>query len=538
LELTAERRSTLGESLRVSNFELMRMGTDLGEGMAWEGADRIRDLLAQLQAAQLEGHALPQTPMPQGLAAELRPYQHQGLNWLQFLRRHHLGGILADDMGLGKTLQTLAHILAEKEAGKLIDPVLIVCPVSVLGNWRREAQRFAPSLRVQVVHGLDRHVIDTDAKDLDIVVAPYSLLQRDRERWLKRKWSVLVLDEAQHIKNASTQAAKVVQDIKAAQRLCLTGTPLENHLGELWSLFHFVMPGFLGSASQFKSNFRTPIEMRADLEQLDRLRRRITPFILRRTKAAVAIELPPKVETIQPIALSGKQADLYETIRLSTEQSVRDALAEKGLARSQIQVLDALLKLRQVCCDPRLVPSQRGKSIAESAKLERLMDLLPELIEEGRKVLLFSQFTSMLSLIEEALAKQGGIRWVKLTGESKNREAIIEQFTSGEVPLFLISLKAGGTGLNLQAADTVIHYDPWWNPAVENQATDRAHRIGQTQQVMVYKLVAEGTIEERMLALQARKAELADGVLSGSHERKEAMFTESDLQELLRPLDA
>jgi SNF2 family DNA or RNA helicase len=344
-----------------------------------------------------------------------------------------------------------------------------------------------------------------------------------------------VLDEAQHIKNTATQSAQVAHDIRAGQRLCLTGTPLENHLGELWSLFHFIMPGFLGAASQFKSNFRTPIEQHGDTHQLARLRKRVTPFILRRNKREVALELPDKIVSVQSVNLVGKQADLYETIRLATEQSVRDALAEKGLARSHIQVLDALLKLRQVCCDPRLVPTQRGKPVTQSAKLERLMELLPELVAEGRRVLLFSQFTSMLSLIEEELVK-AKLTWVKLTGQSKDRDEIIDRFTSGEVPIFLISLKAGGVGLNLQQADTVIHYDPWWNPAVENQATDRAHRLGQTQQVMVYKLVAEGTIEERMLALQARKAELADGILSGAAARKEALFTEGDLNELLMPL--
>ncbi|MGH8804279.1 MAG: DEAD/DEAH box helicase, partial [Polaromonas sp.] len=285
----------------------------------------------------------------------------------------------------------------------------------------------------------------------------------------------------------------------------------------------------------FKELFRTPIEKHGDSQRLDQLRRRVTPFMLRRTKREVATELPDKIEAVSSIELSGKQADLYETIRLSTEKAVQEALANKGLAKSQIQILDALLKLRQVCCDPRLLPLASAKKIQQSAKLEHLMELLPEMLAEGRRVLLFSQFTTMLTLIEDEL-KARAIPWVKLTGQSQKRDALIERFTSGEVPLFLISLKAGGVGLNLPQADTVIHYDPWWNPAVENQATDRAHRIGQKNQVFVYKLVAQGTIEERILALQERKAALAESMYSGSQARKQPLFTESDVAELLKPL--
>jgi SNF2 family DNA or RNA helicase len=310
---------------------------------------------------------------------------------------------------------------------------------------------------------------------------------------------------------------------------------MENHLGELWSLFHFLMPGFLGSQARFTTLFRTPIEKQGDPERLHQLRARITPFMLRRTKALVAKELPPKVETVMPVELSGKQADLYETIRLGMEKTVREALSRQGLAKSQIMILDALLKLRQVCCDPRLVPLAAAAKVKTSAKLEQLMTLLPEMLAEGRRILLFSQFTSMLTLIEAELKKRQ-IPWVKLTGQSQKRDALIEQFTSGQVPLFLISLKAGGVGLNLPQADTVIHYDPWWNPAAETQATDRAHRIGQTQSVWVLKLVAQGTIEERILALQERKAALAEGMYSGSVARKAPLFTEGDLAELLKPL--
>jgi SNF2 family DNA or RNA helicase len=310
---------------------------------------------------------------------------------------------------------------------------------------------------------------------------------------------------------------------------------MENNLGEIWRLFHFLMPGFLGSQKRFTELFRKPIEKQGDPEAMFQLRARVTPFMLRRTKALVADELPPKVETIMRVELSGKQADLYETIRLGMEKTVREALDSKGLAKSQITILDALLKLRQVCCDPHLVKLTAAKKVTTSAKLEQLMEMLPEMLAEGRRILLFSQFTTMLSLIEDELVKRK-IKWVKLTGQSQKRDELIDQFTSGEVPLFLISLKAGGTGLNLPQADTVIHYDPWWNPAVENQATDRAHRIGQTKSVWVVKLVAQGTIEERILALQERKAALAESMYSGSVGRKQPLFSESDLQELLKPL--
>jgi superfamily II DNA or RNA helicase len=532
LELVGDRAHDFsGASLKLSRLDALRTSAALGEGAQWAGAQVLQGLVQQLTGQQ----QLPEVPVPETLCASLRPYQQQGLNWLQFLRQHGLSGILADDMGLGKTLQTLAHVLVEKEAGRLTQPALIVAPVSLMGNWRREAERFTPGLRTLVLHGKERHESAGEMGTHDLVIAPYSLLQRDRDRWLEQPWHLVVLDEAQNIKNASTHAAQVVGELQTRHRLCLSGTPMENHLGELWSLFHFLMPGFLGSQARFKQLFRNPIEKLGDAERLDQLRRRITPFMLRRTKRAVATELPDKIEAISSVELSGKQADLYETIRLSTEKAVRDALANKGLAKSQIQILDALLKLRQVCCDPRLLPLASVRKIKQSAKLEHLMTLLPEMLAEGRRVLLFSSFTSMLALIEEEL-KARGLAWAKLTGQSQKRDAIIERFTSGAVPLFLISLKAGGVGLNLPQADTVIHYDPWWNPAAENQATDRAHRIGQKNQVFVYKLVAQGTIEERILALQERKAALAESMYSGALARKQPLFTESDVAELLRPL--
>jgi SNF2 family DNA or RNA helicase len=522
-----------GDSLKLSRLDAMRTTAALGEGAVWQGAQQLFEMVQRLQ-----GRAeLPDVLVPQSVNASLRPYQQQGVNWLQFLREYGLAGILADDMGLGKTLQTLVHIQIEKDAGRLTHPALIIAPVSLMGNWQREAERFCPGLRSLVLHGKERHGVAGNMLDHDIVIAPYSLLHRDRERWLNAQWHLVVLDEAQNIKNASTHAAQVASELKSKHRLCLSGTPMENHLGEIWSLFHFLMPGFLGSQKRFAELFRTPIEKQGDAEALQQLRARVTPFMLRRTKALVAHELPPKVETVMRVELSGKQADLYETIRLGMEKTVREALDAKGLAKSQITILDALLKLRQVCCDPHLLKLDAAKKVKASAKLEQLMEMLPEMLSEGRRILLFSQFTSMLSLIEAELKKRN-IPWIKLTGQSQKRDALIEQFTSGQVPLFLISLKAGGVGLNLPQADTVIHYDPWWNPAVEAQATGRAHRIGQSNSVWVVKLVAQGTIEERIVALQERKALLAESMYSGSVGRKQPLFSESDLAELLKPLSA
>ena len=534
LELVGDRdHDFTAESLKLSRLDAMRTTASLGEGAVWEGAQALRDMVQQI-TGQTE---LPEIALPASVQASLRPYQQQGVNWLQFMRRHGLNAILADDMGLGKTLQTLVHIQLEKDAGRLTHPALIIAPVSLMGNWQREAARFCPQLRALVLHGKDRHEVADTMSEHDIVIAPYSLLQRDRERWLQAQWHLVVLDEAQNIKNASTHAAQVVSQLQTRHRLCLSGTPMENHLGELWSLFHFLMPGFLGSQKRFTELFRHPIEKQGDPERLSQLRARVTPFMLRRTKSLVANELPPKIETVMRVELAGKQADLYETIRLGMEKSVREALNTKGLAKSQITILDALLKLRQVCCDPQLLKLDAAKKVKTSAKLEQLMEMLPEMLAEGRRILLFSQFTSMLSLIEAELKKRK-IAWVKLTGQSQKRDELIDQFTSGAVPLFLISLKAGGVGLNLPQADTVIHYDPWWNPAVETQATDRAHRIGQTQSVWVVKLVAQGTIEERILALQERKAALADSMYSGATARKQPLFTEGDLAELLKPLSA
>jgi SNF2 family DNA or RNA helicase len=365
----------------------------------------------------------------------------------------------------------------------------------------------------------------------------YPLLARDRDALIERDWHLVIFDEAQFLKNAKTQTHAAAAALRARHRLALTGTPIENNLGELWAHFNLLLPGFLGDAAQFARAWRTPIEKRGDQDRLTRLTRRVRPFILRRTRAEVLDDLPEKTEIVRHVELEGAQRDLYESLRIALDGKLRRAIAAKGIAGSQIMILDALLKLRQACCDPRLVKAEAAKAAHDaSAKLDALREMLIELRAEGKRALLFSQFTSMLDLIEPELPALG-VRHVRLTGDTKDREAPVKTFQAGEADLFLISLRAGGTGLNLTAADTVIHYDPWWNPAVEAQATARAHRIGQAKEVFVFKLIARGTVEERILQLLARKQALANALLAEGQVRG-ALITEDDVCELLRPIDS
>lgn len=476
----------------------------------WLGTETIRQQLQQLQHVDL----LPQLKPPQGLQTALRDYQLQGLAWLKSIQTYGFSGILADDMGLGKTVQALAHLLAEKEREANLSASLIVAPTSLVGNWLAEAQRFAPALKVLVYHGSDRHL--AKFADYDLIISTYGTVARDKALFLKYSFHYLILDEAQFIKNARTKTTQIMQQLHATFRLCLTGTPLENHLGELWSLFHFLMPGLLGTIKEFRQHFRIPIEREGNLERRHILSKRVQPFMLRRTKDQVIRELPPKTEIIQRVELRGTQRDLYEGIRMLMEKKVREAIAAQGLGKSQIVLLDALLKLRQVCCHPRLLSMPEAvMAYEESSKLDTLMELLDNLMEEGRKVLVFSQFTSMLKLIEERLqARQ--YTYLKLTGQTQQRQTLVDRFQAGEAGIFLISLKAGGTGLNLTRADTVILYDPWWNPAVQDQAAGRSHRIGQDNPVFIYKLIAAGTVEEAILSMQERKKELVDSILTNN----------------------
>ncbi|MHB1735330.1 MAG: DEAD/DEAH box helicase [Acidithiobacillus sp.] len=525
---------SLGASgpLRMSAFDAPRLA-QLADNSQWrsEGMDAVRALAKRLPQ---NGEEIAPVALPAGFALPLRPYQQDGLAWLQFLREHHLGGILADDMGLGKTAQTLAHLLLEKESGRLTDPALIIMPTSLIHNWREEAERFAPDLRVLSLHGKERSSRFAEIPNHDLILTTYPLVWRDIETLKDQRFHLLILDEAQMVKNAQGRAAEAIRGIPTRHRLALTGTPLENHLGELWAQFDFLLPGFLGDSRSFQRVWRGPIERHGDAERLDLLARRVRPFILRRRKEEVAKELPEKTIIIRSMDIDGAQRDLYETVRSAMDERIRQEIAAKGFQRSQIVILDAMLKLRQVCCDPRLLKSEKARKVQDSAKLALLMEMIPELLAEGRQILLFSQFTEMLALISARLDKMH-IPYVLLTGSTQDRKTPIDRFQRGEVPLFLISLKAGGVGLNLTAADTVIHYDPWWNPAAENQATDRAHRIGQKRQVFVYKLIVAGSIEEKILALQEKKAILAAGVLEKAQKEK-LRFGPDDLASLLAPL--
>ena len=471
---------------------------------------------------------------PQGLNATLRPYQLEGLSWMQSLRQLEVGGILADDMGLGKTLQTLAHILCEKNAGRLDRPAMVVMPTSLIPNWMDEAAHFTPQLKVLALYGASRKKHYEHLSEYDLILTTYALLPKDIERLAKVPLHILILDEAQYIKNPNSKASQAARELSARQRLCLSGTPLENHLGELWALFHFLLPGWLGDVKTFNRDYRVPIERQGNDERLQHLNARIKPFLLRRTKEQVATELPPKTEIIHWVDLNEAQRDVYETMRLAMDKKVRDEITRKGVGRSQIIILEALLKLRQVCCDLRLVNDNPPKKGSTSGKLDSLMVMLEALFAEGRRILLFSQFTSMLGLIEAELKKRN-IAYALLTGQTRDRRTPVKDFQSGKLQIFLISLKAGGVGLNLTEADTVIHYDPWWNPAAENQATDRAYRIGQEKPVFVYKMIARGTVEEKIQHLQQEKSDLAAGVLDG-RSAGDWKLQDDDIEALFAPL--
>lgn len=494
--------------------------------------------LAQLAQALAGAGPPADTAPPEGLGITLRDYQRQGLAWLQHLRAQQLGGILADEMGLGKTAQAIAHLLLERQQGRLDRPALVVAPASLLFNWQAELARMAPALRVHTWRGLQAEADGADRlRQADVVLASYPRLWRDAGPLRSQPWHLVILDEAQLVKNAGSRTATAARRLQARHRLCLTGTPMENHLGELWAQFHFLMPGFLGDARSFQRRWRTPIERNGETQRAALLAQRVRPFILRRRKQDVATELPPLTEDLQRVRLEGGQRLLYESLRFAADEQVRRLLDRFGFEGARLSILEALLKLRQACCDPRLVKGLAPDRLpADSAKLDWLRLMLPALREQGRRVLLFSQFTEWLDLLGPELDALG-LPWLCLTGRTPTAErgALVQRFQAGEAPLLLASLKAGGLGLNLTAADTVVLLDPWWNPAVERQAGARAHRIGQTRPVWLMRLVAEGSIEERLLALQQRKTVLADSVI-GQDEGLAAKFGEADLPGLLAPL--
>jgi superfamily II DNA or RNA helicase len=503
---------------------------DAERPVRWVGDTRIRDRAF----AMAMGPRRASAAAPPGLRADLRPYQRDGVAWLQHLRAHGAGGVLADDMGLGKTVQTIAHIAIEKHEGRLDRPAMVVTMTSLIGNWQRELARFAPSLRVAIHHGPDRAARRAQLAQCDVILTTYPLVARDRDQLAALALHLVVLDEANAIKNDRAQIAEAVRRLAARQRICLSGTPIENHLGELWSVFDFAMPGLLGSRDEFAASFREPIEVRGDKRRVEALRDRVRPYLLRRTKDAVAPELPAKTILVRAVEPTSAQRELYESIRVAAHADVRRQIRERGLARSTIAILDALLKLRQVCCDPRLVSCEAAREVTGSAKLDVLLELVGQQLAGGRRILVFSQFARMLGLISEGLLARG-VGHVTLTGSTPDRQKPIDAFQSGRADVFLISLKAGGTGLNLVGADTVIHYDPWWNPAAQAQATDRAHRIGQTRPVFVHDLIIAGSVEERMLALQRHKRDLADAIL-GPQARRGGTLSEREVDDLLAPL--
>jgi superfamily II DNA or RNA helicase len=536
LDLLKPAQLDKGEPLRLNEWdaERLRCLDDEGRGR-WQihGDAGLRALGRRLLAA-----GVPQSmTQPDGLGLALRPYQLHGLAWLQYLREQRLAGILADDMGLGKTAQALAHTWTEKQAGRLDRPALVIVPTSLLFNWQQEAARIAPGLVVKTWHGAAREPAQLAGADL--VLTTYALVWRDLRTLSKQPWHLLILDEAQAVKNAQARAARALRRLEVRHLLALTGTPLENHLGELWSLFDLLMPGFLGDSRTFAKHWRKPIEVNRDGPRARLLAARVRPFILRRMKSEVATELPPLTELVRRVPLLGQQKQLYESVRVAADHMVRRILQRDGFSpTSLISVLDAMLKLRQVCCDPRLVKGVALAPRIERAKLEWLREHVPDLVEQGRRLLVFSQFTGMLDLIADEFGTLG-LPHLVLTGATPAgaRGDIVARFQAREVPILLASLKAGGVGLNLTAADTVIHVDPWWNPAVQAQASARAHRIGQDQPVFVYQLVAQGSIEERMLELQARKRALADGLLGRDDGAALAKFSDVELNLLLAPLD-
>lgn len=452
------------------------------------------------------------TNLPTHATAEFREYQLKGFGWLWFMYKYGLNGILADDMGLGKTLQALTVLQKAKEVDGSM-PTLVICPTTVVFNWESEIQKFAPELTCLKLAGSDRKNHFKEIPNYDVVITSYALIRRDIKHFKDINFRYIILDESQNIKNAMSQTAQAVKQLQANHKLALSGTPIENKLEELWSVFDFLMPGFLLSVAEFNARYVNPIMERQDKTVEKRLKLQIYPFILRRMKRDVAKDLPDKVENIAYCELTDEQKDFYLQVLDSTKEELFKSIEQNGLEKSRLSIFSALLRLRQICCHPRLYDKENVKHIISSGKFEKLKSMLEEIISEGHRVLLFSQFVNMLDIVKGWLEREG-IEYEYLTGKTKDRQAAVEHFNNSKIPIFLISLKAGGTGLNLTGADYVIHYDPWWNPAVEDQATDRAYRIGQTKKVFVYRLITKNTVEEKIQKLKTIKRNLVDSVIS------------------------
>jgi hypothetical protein len=497
-----------------------RVGELVAAGLIARPAEAGLAQIVRLCQKLADGIAVIPRPAPPSLCATLRPYQEGGLGWLHTLGEVNAGGILADDMGLGKTVQTIAHLLELHAANQLTQGALLVAPTSVIDNWESELARFAPNLTVAKYHGSDRESAWPSSPPPDVVITTYQILWRDLPRLSAHCWNLVVLDEAQYIKNASSRTSQAARNLVADRKLCLSGTPIENRLQDIWALFEFLLPGFLGDETTFNQRIAKPLSGDNDEAEFatilrSRLRQRLAPFVLRRLKEDVLPDLPAKTEVTLAVSMTPRQASLYAETRREARDNIRQTVDEKGLAGSRIQILTRLLRLRQICCDPRLLDADRDvpDRLHDSAKLTALMELVTDLRARGSRTLIFSQFTSMLDLIGRELTAQGH-DFLLLTGSTLNRSDVVQKFQSGGCPLFLISLRAGGSGLNLTAADSVIHYDPWWNPAVERQATDRTHRIGQSKPVFVYKLIVDDSIESKIQQLQHTKLELVRGLLN------------------------
>jgi superfamily II DNA or RNA helicase len=498
------------------------------EILAFEASGGVADLAARLSAVA-DSRDTATTRPPERLAATLRPYQLRGLRWLAEMTALGFGGCLADDMGLGKTVQLIALHLLRHEGGRNSGPTLVVCPTSLLGNWEREVNRFAPTVPVRRFHGGDRHL--GDVRDDEIVLATYGMVRRDRAALAEVRWGLVVADEAQHVKNPLSRGARELRAIPATARVALTGTPVENRLTDLWAILDWTTPGLLGPLDRFRRTVAVPVERYHDPEATDRLARVVRPFLLRRRKSdpGIAPELPAKIETDRVVPLTAEQATLYQAV----VSEALDAISTKaGMARRGL-VLKLLTELKQICNHPAQYLGQDGPLPGRSGKLAALDELTDVIVDEGDAVLVFSQYVVMCRLLQDHLAARG-VETLFLHGgvPARKREEMVTRFQAGGVPVFLLSLKAGGTGLNLTRATHVIHYDRWWNPAVEDQATDRAHRIGQDRAVQVHRLIAEGTLEDRIAAVMATKRALAQSVVD-SGEAWLSELSDAELAELV-----
>jgi len=520
-------KDVIGEVYHIKTFRAGIIAELLDLGVEFKMGPEFQKFWTQISTF----NTMEEVSLPKGLHAQLREYQAKGLSWLWFLYSYGLNGILADDMGLGKTIQTLALMQkAKEEHGNM--PSLVLCPTTVVFNWENEVAKFTPGLKVVNLTGATRAGLYKEIKDADVVITSYALVRRDIEQLKKYDFRFIILDESQNIKNADSQTAQAVKRLKGVHRFALSGTPIENRLSELWSIFDFLMPDFLYDEAEFNYRFIVPITEREDKTVGARLKRQVFPFILRRMKRDVAKDLPDKVENIAYCELTPEQREFYLEVLDSTKQEIFGLAQQGGIEKNRMSIFAALLRLRQICCHPRLFDKTGERGPMESGKFERLKVMLEEIISEGGRILLFSQFVDMLDIVREWLRKKG-IKHEYLTGQTKDRKEAVERFNSDEsIPIFLISLKAGGTGLNLTGADYVIHYDPWWNPAVEDQATDRAYRIGQTKKVFVYRIITKGTVEEKIQKLKARKRDLVDSIISVDREIGKSL-TYDDLKEIL-----